>query len=83
VRQSRATNTIELGIVASAAQIVSYSVESNDPAFDDRRDHALVAVGANGHTFTVDLPISAVVSVAVSASGQAGERAGTCGAAAL
>jgi hypothetical protein len=77
------TNTIELGIVASAGQIVSYSVESNDPAYAGRRDHAVVATGENGHTFAIDVPISAVVSVSVSASGSADERGGTCRAAAL
>jgi len=77
------TNTIELGIVASAGQIVSYSVESNDPAYAGRRDHAVVAAGDNGHTFAIDVPISAVVSVSVSASGSADERGGTCRAAAL
>jgi hypothetical protein len=77
------TNTIELGIIASAGQIVSYSVESNDPAYAGRRDHAVVAAGDNGHTFAIDVPISAVVSVSVSASGSADERGGTCRAAAL
>jgi hypothetical protein len=77
------TNTIELGIIASAGQIVSYSVESIDPAYDGRRDHAVVAVGDNGHTFTIDVPISAVVSVSVSASGSADEQGGTCRAVAL
>ena len=77
------TNTIELGVVASPGQTVSYSVESNDPAYDGRRDQALVAAGDNGHTFAIGVPISAVVSVSVSASGRADERGGTCMAAAL
>jgi hypothetical protein len=77
------TNTIELGIVASAGQIVSYSVASNDPAHAGLRDHAVVAAGDNGHSFAIDVPISAVVSVSVSASGSADERGGTCRAAAL
>jgi hypothetical protein len=77
------TNTIELGIIASAGQIVSYFVESNDPAYDGRRDHAVVAAGDNGHTFVIGVPISAVVSVSVSASGSADERGGTCRAVAL
>jgi hypothetical protein len=77
------TNTIELGIIASAGQIVSYSVESNDPAYAGRRDHAVVVEGDHGHTFAIDVPISAVVSVSVSASGSADERGGTCRAAAL
>ncbi|MDT5363674.1 MAG: hypothetical protein QOC69_5436 [Mycobacterium sp.] len=77
------TNTIELGIVASSGQIVSYSVESNDPVYDGRRDQALVAAGENGHTFAIDVPISAVVSVSVFASGYADERGGSCRAAAL
>jgi hypothetical protein len=77
------TNTIELGIIASAGQIVSYSVESIDPAYDGRHDHAVVAAGDNGHTFAIGVPISAVVSVSVSASGSANERGGTCRAVAL
>jgi hypothetical protein len=77
------TNTIELGVVASPGETVSYSVESNDPAYDGRRDQALIAAGDNGHTFAIGVPISAVVSVSVSASGRADERGGTCMAAAL
>ena len=77
------TNTIELGVVASPGETVSYSVESNDPAYDGRRDQALIAAGDNGHTFAIGIPISAVVSVSVSASGRADERGGTCMAAAL
>jgi hypothetical protein len=70
-------------VVASPGQIVSYSVESNDPAYDGRRDQALVAAGDNGHTFAIGVPIWVVVSVSVSASGRADERGGTCMAAAL
>jgi hypothetical protein len=77
------TNTIELGVVASAGQIVSYSVESNDRAYVGLHDHAVVAAGDNGHTFAIDVPISAVASVSVSASGSTDERGGTCLAAAL
>jgi hypothetical protein len=70
----------ELGIVASRGQLVSYSVASNDPRYDGRRDQAIVPAGENGRTFAIDIPVAAIVSILVSASGSATERSGSCSA---
>jgi hypothetical protein len=71
-------STTELGVVAAAVEEVSYVVTSDDPEFDRRSDSATVTEGTNGHTFTIEVPMSAIDAISVSAAGASGQLPSTC-----
>jgi hypothetical protein len=68
----------ELGVVAAAEQVVSYRVTSAEPAFDGWTDEFTVTYPMNGHTFAIDVPMSAITAVSVTATGASGELPSTC-----
>ncbi|MCP9276465.1 hypothetical protein [Mycolicibacterium arenosum] len=75
-----APHSIELGVVSTPTQVVSYSITSRDSAYDGLTGSAFVGEGANGHTFRIEVPMSAIELITVTATGAGRERPSVCAA---
>lgn len=70
----------QLGVVVTPIQAITYTVRSDDPAYNGVSDTVTVPEHANGHTFTLDVPMSAITAISVTANGSHGELPSTCAA---
>jgi hypothetical protein len=69
---------VRLVVVATPVQVVAYKVLSADPVYDGLSEAVTVPLHANGHTFTLKVPMSAIAAISVSANGSHGEKPSTC-----
>jgi hypothetical protein len=69
---------VRLAVVATPVQVVTYTVISVDPEYDGLSETVTVPLHANGHTFTLKVPMSAITAISVSANGSHGEQPSTC-----
>lgn len=67
-----------LGVVATPIQAITYTVRSDDPAYNGVSETVTVPEHANGYTFTLDVPMSAIIAITVTANGSHGELPSTC-----
>ena len=78
-----AEGATDLGVVSAPTQIVTYSVSLRDSATEGPTGSAVIAEGTNGHTFRIDVPISRIVGITVTATGAPGELPSACAAVSL